>query len=356
MDLIFGLFFIEITIELELFFFFLSRIRSTDDKLQRKLVVLLGIYFLLLAVGRSFLIYYDFYTSSTLTFYYNIGTGLSLLGMVFFILLAENIVPKKTYYLFSLLGCATLLAIFFVDLQTAKSILYVMIPFIFLIGFTFLTYLIRMTSGSVRYNFILIFFGQLLFGVGQGLNTDWISNWFLSELSFEINYIALMTIIGGLGLIALGFWHLPSFSEIEWHSKMLQLFVITNTHGICCFHFAFRQSAEEQQDSDLISSGVTGIIAFIKEITSSKKNLKEVDHEDVQMLFEYGEHTVTALLTEELLEVYHHKLKKFVERFEEWFLPMFKDWTGSMNEFQTATDLVEQIFEYKEKNLQAASD
>ena len=340
----FGLFFVEVTIELELFLFFLSRTHGTTDKFQRKLVSILGIYFLLLAVGRGFLIYNDFYPLSLDSFYYILGTGVSLLGMVFFIFLAENIIPRNTRYLFTLLSCATLISIFFVDLQMAKNILYVMLPFIFLIGFVFLGYLIRKTGGSVRYNFVLIFFGQLFFGVGQGFNIDWISEWFINEVGFDVQIIGLMTIIGGLGLIALGFWRLPSFSELEWHSKMLQLFVITNTHGICCFHFAFKESQEEM-DSDLISSGVTGIISFIKEITSSKMHLKEVDHEDIQILFEYGKYTITALLAEEPLEVYQDKLKEFVEKFEERFLALLSDWTGSINEFQSATDLLEGIFE-----------
>jgi len=310
-------------------------------------VNILGIYFLLLAVGWGFLIYNDFYIFSSDSFYYILGTAVSLLGMVFFIFLAESIVPRNTRYLFTLLSCATLVSIFFVDLQMAKNILYVMLPFIFLIGFVFLGYLIRKTSGNVRYNFVLIFIGQLFFGVGQGFNTDWISEWFINEVGFDIQIIGLMTIIGGLGFIALGFWRLPSFSEIEWHNKMLQLFVITNTHGICCFHFAFKESQDEKVDSDLISSGVTGIIAFIKEITSSKMHLKELDHEDIQILFEYGKYTITALLAEEPLKVYQEKLKKFVEKFEERFLTLLSDWTGSMNGFRVAIDLVESIFEQK---------
>ena len=80
-------------------------------------------------------------------------------------------------------------------------------------------------------------------------------------------------------------------------------------------------------------------------------HLKEVDHEDIQILFEYGKYTIHALLAEVPLKVYQEKLKKFVEKFEDRFLALLSDWTGSMNEFQVAIDLVENIFEWKKKPL-----
>ncbi len=347
MDLIYGLFFVEVTIELELFLFFLAGRRKSIEHSHNRLINILGIYFLFLAIGRAFLIYYDYGTLLPENLFYYLGTAFSLLGLIFFIYLAEIIIPINTHYIFTLLCCATLISIFFVDLDTAKDIQYIMIPFIFLIGFVFLGYLIRKSAGSVRYNFILVFIGQLIFGAGQTLNTDWISNWFLNELSFNIEIYGLIAIIGGLILIALAFWRLPSFTELDWHAKMLQLFVIANKGGICIVHYTFKETSKESVDSDLVSSGVAGIMAFIKEITSSKMHLIEVDHEDIQLLFEYGQYTTTTLLAEDSLQVYHHKLKLFVEKFEQQFEQHLKKWTGSITEFRPAVTLIGKIFEQK---------
>jgi len=343
-DFILGLFFVEITIEIELAIFFILGWRREKRTGKFNIVTILGLYFLCLAVGRVILIFNDFPPSNN-SFLYLAGVGISLLGMILFIYLAEIIIPKSTHYLFTILSCATLLSIFFVDIPTAKTILYIMLPIIFLIGFIFLGYLIHQTIGSVRRNFILVFIGQIVFGCGQGFNTDLIRSWFLSEKAFEIRPIGLLFIITGLGLIALAFWRLPSFTEIEWHSKMISLFVITNEHGICCIHFPFRKYTAKMSPQ-LVSSGVSGVIALVKEMTSSKKHLKSVDQEDVKFLFEYGLYTTAALLAEEDLMIYHEKLKVFVEIFETAFKQYLIQWTGSILEFEPARQIIAQIFEF----------
>lgn len=340
-----GLSFVEVTIEIELFVFFILGWHREERKGKFNIVTILGLYFLCLAIGRMILIANDFPLANN-SILYLAGVGISLLGMIFFIYLAEMIIPKNTHYLFTILSCATLLSIFFVDIQTAKTILYIMLPFIFLIGFIFLGYLIHQTIGSVRKNFILVFIGQLIFGFGQGFNTDLIRDWFSSGAGFEIRPIGLLFIISGLGLIALAFWRLPSFAEIEWHSKMISLFVITNEHGICCVHFPFRKYTG-RMSPQLVSSGVSGVITIVKEMTSSKKHLKSVDQEDVKFLFAYGLYTTAALLAEEDLQIYHDKLKAFVEVFETTFKQYLIQWTGSILEFEPAKQIIAQIFEYE---------
>jgi hypothetical protein len=201
--------------------------------------------------------------------------------------------------------------------------------------------------GKVRQNFIFVFIGFWIFGVGQGFNTDWIREWFINEQAFNIQPIGLICIISGLGLIALAFWRLPSFSELDWHSRMLSLYVITRDHGICCLYYPFQEEKTDQMAPQLVSGGVTGILSLVKEMTSSKEHLKEIDHEDIKILFEYGHYTTTALLAEDDLQIFHYKLRKFVDQFEERYSESFADWTGSISEFETAEELVVRIFEQK---------
>ncbi|MHA1358169.1 MAG: hypothetical protein ACTSRC_08665 [Candidatus Helarchaeota archaeon] len=350
-DLLFGLYFVEVTIELELFLFFIFGWHREERTNKRDMASLLGLYFLCLAIGRAFLIFYDFYYPID-PFYYS-GIGISLLGMLAFIYLAEKIIPKNTHFFFTILSFILFISIFFLALNTVKDILYSMIPFIFLIGFVFLGYLIKKTVGSVKISFISVFIGQFLFGVGAGLMTDWISEWFLmSPRFFDIKPIGLSCTISGLIIIAVAFWRLPSLTEIEWHSKMLSLYVITNEHGICCIYYPFKQEFKEKLAPQLISGGVTGIIALVKEMTSSKMHLKEIDHEDIKILFEYGIYSTAVLLVEDDLQVYHYKLQKFIHQFETQFKEQFVNWTGSVSEFTSVSPLIAQIFEQKEKSLE----
>ena len=353
-DLLLGMYFVEVTIELELFLFFILGWRREEREKKRDIASILGLYFLLLAIGRIILIIHDFhFTADPL---WLAGMGVSLLGMISFIVLAEKIIPKNTYYLFTILSCLTLLSIFFVDDQTAKNILYLMLPLLFLIGFVFLGYLIRRTAGSVRYNFTLVFIGQFIIGIGHGFNTDWISGWFSVALGFNIKPIGLSLIIGGLVFMALSFWRLPSFGEIEWHGKMLSLYVITEEHGLCCLYYPFQKEMERRMAPQLISGGVSGILTLVKEMTSSKMHLKEIDHEDIKILFEYGLYSTTVLLVEEDLQVYHYKLRQFVEEFETQFKENLIKWSSEISIFQPALDIVGRIFEQKPEKLEPSTN
>lgn len=351
-DVILGLYFVEVTITIELFLFFIFGWRREERQKKLDIASILAVYFLCLAIGRIIFIFHDYYLpviypleANIITIFWLAGTGVSLLGMIAFIYLAEIIIPKNTHYLFTILSVVTLVSIFLFPLKIAQGILYGMLPLIFLIGFTFLGYLIRKTIGSVRRNFILVFIGFLIFGVGQGFNTEWIREWFTNERAFDVQPIGLLLIISGLGFIALAFWRLPSFSEIEWHSKMLSLYVITKEHGICCLYYPFREEAEGQMAPQLVSGGVTGISALLKEMISSKQQLKEIDHEDIKILFEYGRYTNTALLVEKDLSIYRYKLRQFVDEFESQFRKFFLDWSGSVIEFESAAEIIARIFE-----------
>ncbi|NVM55995.1 MAG: hypothetical protein HWN66_20020 [Candidatus Helarchaeota archaeon] len=342
-DLILGLFFVEVTIELEISLFFLFGWRKGEKERKWSIVAVLGLYFLFLAIGRIILIIHDFHIEEPV--FYFMGIGFSLLGMLLFIFIAEYIIPLNTRYIFTLLGIGTLISIFFFEKATAQFIMYLTIPIIFIMGFAFITFLIHRTSGKVRNYFIIIFIGQFIYGIGTGLNTDFVWGLFYAA-NIEIRPIGLLCIVGGLALIAFAFWRLPSFTEIEWHSKMLNLYVITKDHGICCLYYPF-QEQKGGLGPQLISGGVTGIIGLIKEMTSSKKHLKAMDHEDIEIIFEYGLYTTTALIVEEDLQIYHDKLKKFVEEFEDTYKQKFIDWTGAVAEFESAVDIVGRIFEQK---------
>ncbi|HUY01003.1 MAG TPA: hypothetical protein VMV49_15680 [Candidatus Deferrimicrobium sp.] len=346
-DLILGLSFIEVNIEFELFLFFLFGWRRKERKGKRDIVAVLGVYFLLLAIGRILLIIYDFHLAYS--HLYLIGIAFSLLGMILFIFIAEYIVPFNTHYIFTLLGIGTLISIFFVNIETAKLIMYIMLPIIFIMGFGFLGFLIHRTSGTVRHQFVIILVGQFVYGVGQGFNTDFVQNLFFDAYPlFDIRFVGLSCIVVGLIFIALAFWRLPSFTEIEWHSKMVSLYVITTEHGLCCLHYPFRAQTGSMAPQ-LISGGVSGILSLVKEMTSSKMHLKVLDHEDVKILFEYGLYTTTVLLAEADLQIYHDKLKTFVEEFESKFKQYLIKWTGSMIEFGPAAEIVVRIFEQKKE-------
>lgn len=98
------------------------------------------------------------------------------------------------------------------------------------------------------------------------------------------------------------------------------------------------------QDSDLISSGLTGIQGLLAEMVQSKQRLKVVDHQDVKILFEYGEYSTIALIACENFHIYHFKLSALMQQFENLFQDVLAKWMGETDVFLPVKRLIESIF------------
>ncbi|MFW9988254.1 MAG: hypothetical protein ACFFC3_06325 [Candidatus Odinarchaeota archaeon] len=111
------------------------------------------------------------------------------------------------------------------------------------------------------------------------------------------------------------------------------------------FNYAFR--SEEVQDPGLVSGMFSAITAFIKEMTKSTETLKKIDHGDITILLEYGDKIFGALFIKgtQSSEI-RAPLKEFVQKFEEKYKNLLKDWTGALHHFKSEEDnsLVEDIF------------
>jgi len=111
------------------------------------------------------------------------------------------------------------------------------------------------------------------------------------------------------------------------------------------FNYAFR--SDSIQDPGLVSGMFSAITSFIKEMTKSTEVLKKIDHGDITILIEYGSKIFGALFIKgtQSSEV-RGPLKEFVEKFEELYKDILKDWSGALSPFKDEDNdkLVEEIF------------
>ncbi|NVM36074.1 MAG: hypothetical protein HWN81_10795 [Candidatus Lokiarchaeota archaeon] len=111
------------------------------------------------------------------------------------------------------------------------------------------------------------------------------------------------------------------------------------------FNHAFR--SEDIQDPGLVSGMFSAITSFIKEMTKSTETLKKIDHGDITILLEYGSKIFGALFIKgtQSSEV-RAPLKDFVQKFENKYKELLKNWTGALHHFvdEENTKLVEDIF------------
>jgi hypothetical protein len=136
----------------------------------------------------------------------------------------------------------------------------------------------------------------------------------------------------------------PELSYTFEKAEKQGLYIIYDD-GRGVFNYAFR--SDSLQDPGLVSGMFSAITSFIKEMTKSTEALKKIDHGDITILIEYGSKIFGALFIKgtQSSEV-RAPLKEFVEKFEERYKDILKDWTGALSAFKEDDNdkLVEDVF------------
>jgi hypothetical protein len=136
----------------------------------------------------------------------------------------------------------------------------------------------------------------------------------------------------------------PELSYLYEKAEKQGLYIIYDD-GRGVFNYAFR--SDSLQDPGLVSGMFSAITSFVKEMTKSTEALKKIDHGDITILLEYGTKIFGALFIKgtQSSEV-RAPLKEFVEKFEDKYKEILKDWTGALAQFKDEDNnkLVEDIF------------
>ncbi len=306
--------------------------------------------FLFFALVRLFLNYNEFHlieygAEEIIT--YKLAAFFGYLFFISFIFVTERII-KKTKYIFTMV-CLILCCygIFFIGtIQALRIYTQVTLPIIALILLVnYLVILVVKTKGDLRrkmgYTLLLMVLAFFFYVIDT----------VVGEVFFLIPQQAT-ALIARSGLLVTGlllgniFVSFETFTEIDWPHKLRDLFILSKG-GMKLFHFSFT-GGENYEDLDLISAGISGIKALIAEMIKSKDNLRVVDHQDLKLIFEYGDHVILVLLVSENLKIYRSKLATLRTQFENFFQDIFAKWDGDLDIFLPTKQLVKQTFELGE--------
>lgn len=143
--------------------------------------------------------------------------------------------------------------------------------------------------------------------------------------------------------------------EKKWANTLKTLFIF-NKSGVCLYTHDFtpkelvdKSNEEDQIDEDLISGALSGILTIISEITHSKKQLRKIDKEGVNLLFTYGKYHITTLISVMELPVLFKKLDEFSKEFEHKFTKELKNFQGNVNRFISTKQIIKKYFRQKDK-------
>lgn len=203
------------------------------------------------------------------------------------------------------------------------------------------------------------FMSLLFFGAVIGFTfSRWISDMytiFPGLINFIPNFPELLN---AFLLVILLVWMMPMkeflvSKEIEWATTLKNIFVFSKP-GVCLYTHNFEQkelfkeeTTEADFNEDLVSSVLSGIISIISEITRSKRQLRQIQKEEVNLLFTYGKYHIVALMTSMELPVLFKKLDEFSREFERDFSKELKNFQGNVSEFDPTKFLVVKYFYQK---------
>ena len=188
-----------------------------------------------------------------------------------------------------------------------------------------------------------------------------IGSYFLSNPLFIIAAVCVIVIPLGSGLSYRRYVMLPkrrrklekyqaiadTFSDV---ANLNRLLVLHKDSGICVFD----PFAEESQDATLVAGFLQAISTFGHDLADSpglangekeEATLRELTYEGFRILIHDGQFVRNALvLSGQPSDQLRNRLENFTTAFEKRYRKDFENWAGRVDQFNGASDLVEEIF------------
>lgn len=136
----------------------------------------------------------------------------------------------------------------------------------------------------------------------------------------------------------------------EWRNYIDRIYLISE-NGLAIYGgiLGEQQQIEDLQgrtapNEDLVSGGLTGLQAMLREISMSEKNIEVVNQGDTYIIFHHGEFTKAVLFVRKDLFVLREKLANFHLTFEAIHRDLLDDWNGEVTAFKDLKKLVNYYF------------
>ncbi len=201
-----------------------------------------------------------------------------------------------------------------------------------------------MVKGKWKLNVYGLIIGSAVAIIGFGLTSDiFLSIWLWFRL------IGDLCILGGIVMISFFIIGLPSLTELGWVNKILNahLFIMYK-NGICLYDYSFKKDANEElnidEQSQIITGGISSIIQILQTMIQSDKRLEVVDYKNKKIMFEYGEYIICILIVDVALKILQAKLQELINQFEDYFSDYLKNWSGKLLNFEIVRKMIKQIF------------
>lgn len=111
---------------------------------------------------------------------------------------------------------------------------------------------------------------------------------------------------------------------------------------------------DSDEDFDILAGMLTAIQSFVKDAFGAGQwSLKRLEFEDRNLLIELGDHLYLAVIYAGQADMkLQNKVELTVDVIEEKFWEQCKEWSGDMDEWAGAKDILQSLFEVEEQEIE----
>lgn len=159
-----------------------------------------------------------------------------------------------------------------------------------------------------------------------------------------LSYIAgSIMMIGGISAVNFVVLRMPSFGELDWRSKIKELYLISQT-GAPLLYIDFESGISTVGPNQVLTAAVISALSLGLKGAGKDGKVKMVDQGDLKFLFGYTENVILVLAVREDLVIIRQKIDEFLKEFSILYDEILKSWDGNISVFRPAAALAMNIF------------
>ncbi|MFX0115540.1 MAG: hypothetical protein ACFFB3_13410, partial [Candidatus Hodarchaeota archaeon] len=153
--------------------------------------------------------------------------------------------------------------------------------------------------------------------------------------------VTLPSLLIGLGIVIIALVYAWSKEAILLQPQQLYSLFVVNQDGLPLFTFQFVQRPPDEITDLALTAGVLNAIATIlKETVGSGEDVREITTENRIIIAKRGTEFISILIAERASSFVHQALIRFTAAFDKAFDSYIQDFTGEIDIFQSANNLV----------------
>ena len=329
----------------QFFFIFMLRARQRERRgATSEAYVTLSWAILLLALGITFLDYLiaDYWVDPAIRdLVLRAGYLSASIGLTVCLFLLEKGIAINTKYVLTILGAVQVVIMVVADNWLVRIVAPFFYPVcVVAVGLFYYDYW-RQVEGTVRKNAAASSVALLSLMVGYALSCDICLNAF----GFPIRVVADLIMVVAVVVLTISIYSLPSIASFEWFRTLREIYVLTRSGKLMVHEvFGFTPKARQESRDMLVAGGIAGVVHLVRELFESNRHIKAIDHGDLKILFDHGQHIICVIVADEDLPILHEKLARYIRLAETQYPQLISEWTGDAATLDPLHRLIDEIF------------